>query len=98
MSELMQSITVEQPRINAELARHLADLPSITRPIAEHVLLAGGKRLRPLLTLLTGRAFGCTDESALYQLGAAVEMLHAATLLHDDILDNAELRRGKARL
>jgi octaprenyl-diphosphate synthase len=59
------------------------------------LLLSGGKRLRPLLTLLTGRAFGCRD-AGLLPLGAAVEMLHAATLLHDDILDNAPLRRGRA--
>jgi octaprenyl-diphosphate synthase len=58
------------------------------------VLHAGGKRLRPFLTLLTGRALGCRNEG-LFALGAAVEMLHAATLLHDDILDDANLRRGK---
>ncbi len=96
MRELMQSIAREQPRINAEIARHLALLPPIARPVAEHVLSAGGKRLRPLLTLLTGRALGCARDDLLYTLGAAVEMLHAATLLHDDILDNSSLRRGRA--
>ncbi|MDR2669626.1 MAG: polyprenyl synthetase family protein [Desulfovibrio sp.] len=85
----------EQPRINVELRRHTADLPEHARAPAEHLLLSGGKRLRPLLTLLTGRAFGCRD-AGLHTLGAAVEMLHAATLLHDDILDNAPLRRGRS--
>ena len=84
----------EQPLINAALERFTAELPAGTLPVARHVLSAGGKRLRPFLTLMTGRLLGCGDEG-LYTLGAAVELLHAATLLHDDILDNALLRRGK---
>lgn len=97
MQDLRRLLATEQAPINAELARRLDDLPPLSRPAAAHVLGAGGKRLRPLLTLLTGRALGCpeTARKDLYTLGAAVEMLHAATLLHDDILDNAVLRRGK---
>lgn len=96
MRELKLSLSREQPNINAAIERHIAELPDQARPVASHVLLSGGKRLRPLLTLLAGRALGCAGEKEqlLYELGAAVEMLHAATLLHDDILDNAELRRG----
>lgn len=96
MRELKLSLTREQPNINAVIERHIAELPDGARPVAKHVLLAGGKRLRPLLTLLMGRALGCKEDAdpLLYALGAAVEMLHAATLLHDDILDNAALRRG----
>lgn len=96
MRELKLSLAREQPAINAALERHIAALPEQARPVAGHVLLSGGKRLRPLLTLLTGRALGCRGEQdrLLYELGAAIEMLHAATLLHDDILDNADLRRG----
>ena len=96
MRELKLSLSREQPNINAVIERHIAELPDQARPVASHVLLSGGKRLRPLLTLLTGRTLGCAGEKdrLLYELGAAVEMLHAATLLHDDILDNAELRRG----
>jgi octaprenyl-diphosphate synthase len=86
----------EQPGINAELRRHTAELPDYARASAEHLLLSGGKRLRPLLTLLTGHAFGRVGDAGLRTLGAAVEMLHAATLLHDDILDNAPVRRGRA--
>ena len=96
MRELKLSLSREQPAINAALERHIEALPTEARPVARHVLLSGGKRLRPLLTLLTGRALGCRGErdQLLYELGAAIEMLHAATLLHDDILDNADLRRG----
>jgi octaprenyl-diphosphate synthase len=94
MQELKLALQQEQPRINAALERFTAELPAGSQPVARHVLAAGGKRLRPFLTLLIGRVFGCRDET-LYTLGAAVEMLHAATLLHDDILDNADLRRGQ---
>lgn len=95
MQELQQIIREEQPHINAVLTTHVHELPPLARPVAEHVLSAGGKRLRPLLTLLCGRMFDCGHKD-LYLLGSAVEMLHAATLLHDDILDNATLRRGRA--
>lgn len=95
MQELKKSLGEEQAKINAAIGRFLDELPTASQPVARHVLNAGGKRLRPFLTLQTGRAFGLAAESDLYALGAAIEMLHAATLLHDDILDNSELRRGK---
>ena len=97
MQELKRVLEQEQPRINAVLERFAAELPAASRPVALHVLNAGGKRLRSLLTLLIGRLLGCPDKNdeRLYTLGVAVEMLHAAALLHDDILDNADTRRGR---
>ena len=64
--------------------------------LAEHLIAAGGKRLRPLLTLAAARATGVTGEiSAAVKLAAAVEFIHTATLLHDDVVDSSDLRRGK---
>jgi len=63
------------------------------RPCAGHVLAAGGKRLRPLLTILSARAFGYGGD--VLPLACAMEFLHSATLLHDDIVDGSSLRRGK---
>lgn len=64
--------------------------------LAEHLISAGGKRLRPLLTLAAARASGATgDITASVKLAAAVEFIHTATLLHDDVVDSSELRRGK---
>jgi len=63
------------------------------RPIVAHLVDAGGKRLRPLLVALSGAAFGAPLE-ALAELGAAVELVHTATLLHDDVIDRGALRRG----
>lgn len=94
MEKLKQLIAAEQPAINDTLRVMTDELPPMSRPVARHIFMAGGKRVRPLLTLFFGRLNGCkTDE--VYRVGCAVEMLHAATLLHDDILDNASLRRGK---
>lgn len=93
MQEFTRLLAEEQPKINAELRKRTDELPPGARAVAAHLLQAGGKRLRPLLTLLCGRAFGA-DDAALYTLGAAIEMLHTATLAHDDIIDQAALRRG----
>jgi len=57
-------------------------------------MAGGGKRIRPLLLLLSSKALGCTSHSRI-RLGAVVEMLHTATLVHDDIIDEADTRRGR---
>ncbi len=63
--------------------------------IANELRQAGGKRLRPALLLLAAGACGAPDSEQAVRLGAIIEMLHAATLVHDDILDGAGLRRGQ---
>lgn len=95
MQELKARIIAEQPRFNATLATEVGTLHPLVQPVAAHVLKAGGKRLRPLLTLLVARALGYADDD-IYPLACSVELLHSATLLHDDILDDADLRRGMA--
>lgn len=63
------------------------------RSALEHLLSAGGKRIRPTLGLLVGNMLGAPEEK-LITLGASVELLHTATLVHDDLIDGALLRRG----
>lgn len=67
------------------------------RAALEHLLAAGGKRVRPTLGLLVGNMLGA-EEWRLVMLGAAVELLHTATLVHDDLIDGALLRRGMPTL
>jgi geranylgeranyl pyrophosphate synthase len=67
------------------------------RAALEHLLTAGGKRFRPTLGLLTGQMLGAPAEK-LITLAAAVELLHTATLVHDDLIDGALLRRGNPTL
>ncbi len=68
-------------------------IPLLTS-VGEHILAAGGKRFRPMLTILTGRLCR-TPASKRIPLAASVELIHNATLLHDDIVDEATLRRGR---
>lgn len=64
--------------------------------LAAHIVAAGGKRLRPLLTLAAARLCGYADGDRHVQLAACVEFIHTATLLHDDVVDESQLRRGLA--
>jgi octaprenyl-diphosphate synthase len=75
------------------LARMQSPVPTIPA-LAEHLIAAGGKRLRPLLTVAANRLAGGVDDNCL-KLAAAVEFIHTATLLHDDVVDGSQLRRGK---
>lgn len=71
-----------------------SDIPLLTQ-VAEHILASGGKRLRPALVFLSG-AFGHAQDNALMTAARVVEYLHTATLLHDDVVDQADLRRQRA--
>jgi octaprenyl-diphosphate synthase len=67
----------------------------LIRQVADYIIGSGGKRLRPALVILSAGACGYSG-SAHYQLAAVVEFIHTATLLHDDVVDESELRRGRA--
>src|SRR3954466_7283043 len=72
----------------------VASVEAVTA-IGQYLQSAGGKRLRPALVLLSAKLAGHRGDTAI-QLGAVVEMIHAATLVHDDVIDAAETRRGRA--
>lgn len=83
----------EMTRLEAKL-RDMSDVPYA--PLADvltHLVGAGGKRLRPAVALLVSKIYACDTERAL-SLAAGLEMLHTATLVHDDLIDQAVLRRG----
>lgn len=63
--------------------------------VSEHVINAGGKRMRPLMTLLTARMLNDTTDKRAMELAAIIEMLHTATLVHDDVVDDSKMRRGR---
>lgn len=99
--EDLQSL-VRIPQIWDELGRveerlleaSTADDPYLTK-IAQHLLLAGGKRFRPLLALLAAE-FGTSHDHRPVEAGVAVELIHVGSLYHDDVIDEADLRRGAA--
>ena len=80
--------------IEREFALQAESDVEIITDIAHYLVAGGGKRIRPLLLLLSARSLGFKGESRI-RLGAVVEMLHTATLVHDDIIDEAETRRGR---
>jgi octaprenyl-diphosphate synthase len=82
--------------VEQEMARQLSSQIQVVDYLGEYIRSAGGKRVRPALLILSnyavgGRAF----ESNVIRLAAVMEMLHTATLVHDDIIDNAEMRRSR---
>lgn len=79
----------------SEISRELSNSAvALIRDVSGHVAVAGGKRLRPILVLLAAR-LGDGDEARAVRLGCIVELLHTATLIHDDVVDEATLRRGR---
>jgi octaprenyl-diphosphate synthase len=91
-------VALLQPDLEAcsrTIVAHMDSPVTLIPQLAAHIVAAGGKRLRPLLTLATARLCGYTGERHI-QLAACVEFIHTATLLHDDVVDESVLRRGLA--
>jgi octaprenyl-diphosphate synthase len=94
MDELLRFFHRELPGINDFLDREANQLNGLVRDVAKHIIGSGGKRIRPMLTLLFARALGYGRDDY-HAIASALELLHSATLLHDDYLDDAVLRRGR---
>ena len=82
--------------VDALIRRRLASDVVLINQIAEHIVSAGGKRLRPMLVALAGRACGAEAGAEHHQLAAIIEFIHTSTLLHDDVVDESDLRRGRS--
>lgn len=95
MAEIFDLVRGDLAGVEEELGRHAASAVEPVASIARYLQSGGGKRLRPALHLLGARFCGYQGSSAI-QLGAVLELIHAATLLHDDVIDAADLRRGRA--
>lgn len=80
--------------VEGEFSRQSASPVQVVTEIASYLMAGGGKRIRPMLLLLSAKACGSNSDARL-RLGAVVEMLHTATLVHDDIIDEASTRRGR---
>lgn len=95
MQEALSLIGEDLKRVEEQFRKDLqSDVPLI-RKVGEYVLSSGGKRIRPALLLLSARLCGYTGDRHV-PLASVVEFIHTATLLHDDVVDNANLRRGNA--
>ncbi len=83
--------------LEAEFGRDAVSDVQVITEIGEYLRAGGGKRIRPALLLLSARLFDYQGRGAV-RLGAVVEIIHTATLVHDDIIDEAKTRRGQYRV
>ncbi|MFI5384481.1 MAG: polyprenyl synthetase family protein, partial [Fimbriimonadales bacterium] len=94
--ELLGQIAAEIDAVERELARQADSNVELVRHVGKHTLEAGGKRLRPAFVALATRVVGNSFEPArVPRVGACMEMIHMATLIHDDVIDHAATRRGR---
>ena len=95
MDRLVQLVAADLQRVNEIIIARMQSPVALIPQLAGHLIAAGGKRLRPMLTLAAARMCGYRGDSHL-KLSACVEFIHTATLLHDDVVDESDLRRGMA--
>jgi octaprenyl-diphosphate synthase len=88
------SIASDMDAVNTVIRQRLHSEVSLVNQIAEYIISAGGKRIRPVLVLLVANAYGYHGK-AHHELAAVVEFIHTATLLHDDVVDESSMRRGR---
>jgi len=94
LDEIMSLVSDDLSAINRHIENQIeSDVPLI-REIGRYIVDAGGKRLRPITLLLAARSLGYQG-TAHIDLGAVIEFIHTATLLHDDVVDKSDLRRGR---
>jgi octaprenyl-diphosphate synthase len=93
-TEVFDLLREDLAAVELEFAGQSRSPVRVVTDIATYLIAGGGKRIRPMMLLLAARALGC-DSQARIRMGAVVEMLHTATLVHDDIIDEADTRRGR---
>jgi octaprenyl-diphosphate synthase len=95
LEPLQALVEADMQRVNQLIVARLDSPIRLIPELAGHLVAAGGKRVRPMLTLITAQLCGYRGARHI-RLAAAVEFIHSATLLHDDVVDQSELRRGLA--
>ncbi len=93
MQDILNVVENEFIDLNKLIHTQLESRVPLVEKVAEYIINSGGKRVRPLLVILTAKAFSESDERAV-KLATVVEFLHTATLLHDDVVDTSDMRRG----
>ncbi|GAB3440209.1 polyprenyl synthetase family protein [Massilia solisilvae] len=93
-NNIARAIVSDMEAVNRVIRLRLHSEVSLVNQIAEYIISAGGKRIRPVLVLLLANAYGYRG-TAHHELAAVVEFIHTATLLHDDVVDESSMRRGR---
>lgn len=95
MQSIYDLVATDFTAVNDLILSKLHSEVDLVEDISQHLVTSGGKRIRPLVTLLVAGALGNNGNSKQIELATAIEFLHTATLLHDDVVDMSILRRGK---
>jgi len=95
IEDIYQTVEQDFSRVNELITSQLSSDVPLVEKIAQYIVESGGKRMRPLLVLLTSRALGFQGDDH-SKLATIIEFLHTATLLHDDVVDTSDLRRGRS--
>ena len=95
LPQIQTVATADMGAVDTLIRHRLASDVVLINQIADHIISAGGKRLRPMLVVLAGRACGGMSPDH-HQLAAIIEFIHTSTLLHDDVVDESDLRRGRS--
>ena len=91
---LSELVAADMDRVNAAILSRTGSEVAMIPEVANHLISSGGKRLRPVLTVAMAQLTGYSGDGHV-KLAASVEFMHTATLLHDDVVDESEMRRGK---
>lgn len=94
LKQILSLVAPDMQRVDQLIRLRLDSEVALIREIGAYIIAAGGKRMRPALVLLSARALGCRSEEP-ELLAATIEFIHTATLLHDDVVDESGLRRGR---
>jgi Geranylgeranyl pyrophosphate synthase len=94
IEKLVSLVSSDMERVNAMILSRTGSDVTMIPEVANHLISSGGKRLRPMLTLATAGLSGYEGDGHV-KLAASVEFMHTATLLHDDVVDESDMRRGK---
>ena len=95
LEEIRALVRPDLDAVDAMIRARLKSAVPLVDQVAEHIIGGGGKRLRPLLCVLAGRACGITSDKHI-EAAVFIEFVHTATLLHDDVVDGSQKRRGRA--
>ncbi len=96
LQDILKEYKSDMERMEARIHESLGTDVPLIQQVSKYILGAGGKRFRPLLHLLSARLCGFREHHAEYVLGSVVEYIHTASLLHDDVVDEAKVRRGRS--
>jgi octaprenyl-diphosphate synthase len=94
LNRLVELVAPDMERVNTTILARTGSEVAMIPEVANHLISSGGKRLRPILTLAMAKLGGYSGDGHI-KLAAAVEFMHTATLLHDDVVDESDMRRGK---